>query len=545
MFTTKLSRRDFIKTFGSMAGCFIVSATAPFIYKPLFAAGQAGGRFRFPQGVASGDPTKDSIILWTRVESDSDDQPINLRAQLSLTKDFAKVLADREVTVTEKSDHTLRLWINKLRPGTTYYYRFIAGSDISRTGRTFTAPRDNDTSPTRFAFVSCQHLQLGYMTPYRRMLAEDKKRRNEEQIQFVLHLGDFIYEEVWYPEETLDGTFLRRKLRDTVRFPDSGLIDDLRYPISLADYRHLYKAYLSDPDLQDARARWPFICVWDDHEFSNNSWQSQEMYDGDGVPAQSRKVAANQAWFEYIPALLSNNPGSPGVPSAARDFTPAKVENAAFDKFDEHYRSVEPNNLAAINSLIIYRSLRWGKNIELILTDNRSFRSPPVPNAELENKVRSRAALWFYPEDIITTLDAGREANLGKPPAAFSIGDESFANPNRARPPGTILGLDQKRWWMETARRSTATWKLWGNSFGALPRRADLHKLPDDLRALWKGESFGIYGNDDWVAYPWERNELLAYLAAEKIDNLVSLSGDRHNFTAGNLVTENNKPVAV
>ena len=68
------------------------------------------------------------------------------------------------------------------------------------------------------------------------------------------------------------------------------------------DYRAVYRAYLHDPDLQDARARWPFVCMWDNHEFSWLGWQALQKFDGVTRPAQTRKVAANQAFFEYQPA---------------------------------------------------------------------------------------------------------------------------------------------------------------------------------------------------------------------------------------------------
>lgn len=215
-----------------------------------------------------------------------------------------------------------------------------------------------------------------------------------------------IYEEIWYPEE--QATFLRREVRDTIRLPHGARTGTLRYPVTLEDYRYLYRAYLSDPDLRAARARWPFVCTWDDHEFSNNSWQSQQMYDGSGKPAQARKVAANQAWFEYIPAHLTGSAGVEGVSQDARDFTPVRVVDAPIQEFDDDYRSLEPNNRAAIGSLVIYRSLRWGRHVDLVVTDNRSFRSPPVPPPETSERMAS-PLFWIHPRKVMEILDAGRD----------------------------------------------------------------------------------------------------------------------------------------
>lgn len=529
-----LTRRELLARFAAMAGCYVVSAGTPFA-----AFGRrirSGSRHRFPQGVASGDPTPESVVLWTRVEPVSGGHdPVDLRLQVARSPRFETLVVDRPVRATAASDHTVRVLVDRLDPSTVYRYRFVTASgDATIAGRTRTAPSPDDPRSVSFAMVSCQHVQLGYMTPYRRMIAEDAERPEEEQIQFVLHLGDFIYEEAWYPEE-VDGTFLRRLLRDTIRFPDGGQLGTLRYPVSLADYRHLYRTYLSDPDLQAARARWPFVCTWDDHEFSNNAWQSQEMYDGDGLPAQSRKVAANQAWFEYIPALLTGSPGVPGVEPRARDFTAVEVRDVPLSAFDDEYRSLEPNNREAIHSLVIYRNLRWGANVELLITDNRSFRSPPVPGSVIADQVTSSAALWFYPQDVLELLDAGRTAHDGNPPRTFTCDGKDLINTHRDLPPGTCLGSEQKEWFLASLAATDVRWKLWANAFGAMTRRADFHELPADLRALWPGSGHGVYGNDDWDSYAHERRELLDFVAERGIANVVSLAGDRHNFTAGYL----------
>ena len=102
----------------------------------------------------------------------------------------------------------------------------------------------------------------------------------------MLHLGDFVYEVVWYPEDRPQGMYDRR-LRDLVRYASGEKIGDLHVPTTVDDYRALYRAYLLDPDLQDARARWPFVCMWDNHEFSWKGWQSQQNFGG-VRPAQRR-----------------------------------------------------------------------------------------------------------------------------------------------------------------------------------------------------------------------------------------------------------------
>src|SRR6185503_7210462 len=125
-----------------------------------------------------------------------------------------------------------------------------------------------------------------------------------------------------------------------------------------------------DPELQEARARFPFVAMWDNHEFSWMGWQSVQLFGGRNRPAQTRKTAANQAWFEYQPARVRKA----GAESLER-FEPPPVEDKPIDRFDEHGLGLEPNNLAAIGSLTAYRSLRFGKHLELFITDQHSYRS--------------------------------------------------------------------------------------------------------------------------------------------------------------------------
>ena len=195
------------------------------------------------------------------------------------------------------------------------------------------------------------------------MLWEDERAAPEDRLGFVLHLGDFVYEVVQTPDQVKGGHRYDRKITFPVKYAHGKAVagDRFTVPGSLDDYRALYLGYLQDPDLQDARARWPFVCIWDNHEFSWNGWQSiQEFAGTDGwVPAQTLKVAANQAWFEYQPARVL----PPG--STLDAFNAPKVADVLVKDFDADGLGIEPNNLAAIESLIIYRTLRWGRHIDL------------------------------------------------------------------------------------------------------------------------------------------------------------------------------------
>jgi len=528
------SRRTFLETFLKGAGCFAVAAHLPGTAPSGPAAPppkRPGATYRFPQGLASGDPLPQSVLLWTRVEraapvggdaaerTGEDAAPVPLSLQVSRHEDFSSVVAEQELTAPAESDYTVRVWVDALRPGTTYYYRFEApdGSRPAHVGRTRTAPAPDDDTAVRFAFASCQAYEAGYYDAYRWLLEEDGAASDDRSIDFVLHLGDFIYEGLGYGAA-----------RTVPPFPDGGRHGPEgteRHARTLADYRHLYKTYLSDPDLQEARARFPFVNIWDDHEFTNDAWQGAATYDAEGEPAQERKVAANRAWFEFIPAVLSDHPGTADRPSHAKDFTGAAVENTPLDTDRGPGLHPDENNQAAVDTLTIYRSFRWGRHLELVLTDTRSYRSPhPIPPAM--NRRLGGTDRYLAPLRAVEVFDAGKAYNDGDPPRSVTVGDTEVPNVRRTQPPGTMLGARQKRWWKDTMRTSDATWTVWGHSVPTLPMRLDLGAVDPE------GETV-VFTTDTWDGYLREREELMRFLEAHDVSNFVSLSGDNHNTFAG------------
>ena len=521
---TVINRRELIAAAASFGAVLALPKAASGNRRPARPSSAA-----FPQGVASADPSDDGFILWTRRPPLADSTAHRLDVEIAEDENFDRIVAGSVAKLSQAADWTCRVLVAGLKPGRTYWYRFVDEHGLaSRTGRTFTAPAGDMDSPVRFAFVSCQNVNMGYSTPYRRMIRDDAERPDEEKIRFVLHLGDFIYEMVWYPEDRPQGELQGRALRDTIRLPQGEKIGDYHVPTGVDDYRAIYRAYLADPDIQDARALWPFVCVWDNHEFSNKGWQSQLAYDKPRA-AQRLKVAANQAWFDYIPARVKRAGGAQSL----ERFTPPAVADAPLDRFDADGLSHEPNNLAAINSLMIARSLRWGRNVELILTDNRSFRSQPVFESEAAKPFRTNKVPFFAPQEIVEILDAGRNHAGGNPPATIGFGGNDIPNPRIDAAPGSMLGAEQKRWFLDRLRGSTATWKLWGNSVGMLDIRTDPANMPADLAATWPARGFGISNLHDWGGYPTERAELLDAAEQAGVTNFVSLVGDRHAFFAG------------
>jgi alkaline phosphatase D len=245
-------------------------------------------------------------------------------------------------------------------------------------------------------------------------------------------------------------------------------------------------------------------------------------------PAQTRKVAAMQAWFEYQPARIRKASG----PSLER-FDPPKVVNAPIAHFDAQGLGQEPNNLAALGSLTGYRAMRWGRHVELIITDQRSYRSEePTGRVEAQD-LTSKDFPELFPQEALEILDAGRIYNGRKPPETIRFGELEIPNFRKQEPPQTILGATQKQWFLNRLKTSTATWKVWGNTTGTLDFRVDPQRLPPGLTKPWPGAGYaGFSGGDHSTAYV-ERAEIYSFVRGEGITGFATIAGDRHSFWAG------------
>jgi len=548
-----MQRREFLESLifftfqasvgGLVAGCRKDDS----VDRPLTAAS-------FPQGVASADPTADSVVLWTRAQpAAAGITTVFLHVEVALDPQFEQLVLQEAVTAQAEQDYTVHVRAAGLGADQICYYRFVTShGEVSRTGRTRTAPAGDSVTPLSFAFVSCQERKHGFYGAYRRMLQDDLLASPAEQIRFVLHLGDFIYEtdETWqdpldeHLQPIVSGLYDESgQPRNIGRFPDGAVSrTGVYYADTVADYRHLYKVYLQDPDLLEARARWPFVCIWDDHEFSDDCWQSEANYVDKGVgsstdePSQRRKVAANQAWSEFIPMDYGAMPEGDSTLHAARPFHFAKVNDVS---------NAQPNadNRIAIGTMTVYRRLQFGQMLDLVLTDNRSYRSdhavPEDFSGNLGGFVHPRSVM---PLALLNQLDAGETANGGQPPAFVSVAGSVFQNPRRHSLPGSILGEAQKQWWKAVMQHSTARWKVWGNSVPIMRLGIDLNRLDALLPDV-------VVSSDSWDGYAHERRELMAFLQNESIRNVVSLSGDVHAHFAGHVMADydvsDSIPVAV
>lgn len=272
--TLTIDRRLLLKT-----GTFGLGALS--LPGGALAAMQAALTPGFSHGVASGEPGSNSILLWTRFVAEGAET--RLLAEISETADFRKSAGSAEAVATPARDYTAKVVLRGLSPGRSYYYRFVApDGSMSPVGQTRTLP-EGRVDRCRLAVFSCSNMPFGWFNAY-------AHAAQIGDFDIALHLGDYIYE---YQR----GNYPSAK--DAVA---GRLIEPANEIVSLADYRLRYASYRGDSDLQALHARAPMLCMWDDHEFTNDAYadgaQNHQPSEGDW---QERKRAAERAWREWMP----------------------------------------------------------------------------------------------------------------------------------------------------------------------------------------------------------------------------------------------------
>jgi alkaline phosphatase D len=232
----------------------------------------------FAHGVASGDPRLDGVVIWTRVSAPST-EPLTLDWTLAATPDFETIVARGRAEAGPDKDFTVKVDVGGLEPSTTYYYRFVAGGETSPTGRTRTTS-SGPTERIRLGVVSCACWPHGFFNAYGRLAEQD--------VDLVLHLGDYIYEDGGSWDAVGRSHDPPRRLR------------------TLDDYRARHAQYKTDPDLQRLHERHPVIAIWDDHDLADGAWwdgaaRHVPKKDGDWA---ARRDAAIRAFVEWLPVRL-------------------------------------------------------------------------------------------------------------------------------------------------------------------------------------------------------------------------------------------------
>lgn len=353
------------------------------------------GEQHFPQSVASGDPTPESVILWTRVVDEaSTDLPVTM--QISRDEAQSDVVATVALVARAEYDQVLKLRVSGLEPGTFYYYRFIydkAGRKLgSRVGRTKTAPAPDADVPVKFAFASCQDFIGRFYNSYARML------QLADELDFFVHLGDYIY------ETTGDPGFQSESGSRGISFTDvDGAIaienedgNVTHYAAqSLDNYRELYKSYRADKFLQQVHEKLPMVSIWDDHEFSDDCWKDNATYFSGKVVEDgqtARRKNAERAHFEYMPIDRGLSAGGDALAVVGEGDVPI-----------------------ADPATVLYRDLRFGKHLHLIVTDTRTYR----PDHAIGEDV-------FFGKVILTEAELTAE---GIDPAELDADDEPVYAP--------------------------------------------------------------------------------------------------------------------
>jgi len=237
----------------------------------------------FALGIASGAPTENGMVLWTRLAPAALPSPLAsvvVRWQIAHDEGFRRMVASGDANALPQLGHAVHVEVQGLQPGHWYFYRFLLGDAVSETGRTRTAP-GADTLPDRlrFVFASCQRWEHGFYAAWRDVAVQSP--------DLVVFLGDYIYE-------------YASPRNPQVPPPRSH---HLARAVSLADYRDRYALHKSDRDLQAAHRACPWIVTWDDHEVENDYAGDHGRADPASFAAQ--RAAAYQAFYENMPLPAS------------------------------------------------------------------------------------------------------------------------------------------------------------------------------------------------------------------------------------------------
>lgn len=433
----------------------------------------------FQHGVASGDPDQTSAIFWTRV-TPGGEGTADLDVELQVARDagFTDIVrrttglrarAERDFTVKHDLDG------QGLEPGSEYFYRFVAGDVTSPVGRVKTLPV-GPTAEVVLAVASCQLHPGGLFNAYDAI-------SKLERLDAVVHLGDYIYE---YGAGPTDYGMATATRLNRIPQPPHEII-------SLADYRLRHAQYKSDPDLQAAHARAPFICVWDDHEIANDAFitgAENHQSETEGEYA-TRKATALKAYYEWMPIR----------------------EPRAGLTLDHINRSFDFGDLASLH-MVETRLLARGEQLDyekdLAVTTVDGQPRPDVAAFEVKRNDPSRDLLGAGQlEGLKSALTASRASGKAWQILGNQVVMARVAGPDlsRAATPEQIAGL-----------------------MGSLPE-AYRSRVQAALDLFKLGVPFNL---DAWDGYPAGRERLYAVCAEAGVQPIV-LAGDSHAFWVNEL----------
>lgn len=443
----------------------------------------------FLHGVASGDPLKDKVILWTRLTPNDVSLRLEVIWEIALDQKFSQLINSGKVQTAQAQDFTVKVDASKLRSNQRYYYRFRYGNVISPIGQTKTLPESSNTMS--FAVCSCSNYPAGYFHVYQEIAKQD--------VDVVIHLGDYIYEYGKGGYATEDAAKLGRELA----------VDNNKEMIILDDYRKRYALYRKDIDLQTVHQRHPFIVIWDDHELANDTWKDGAENHTEEVESNKnegkfieRKIAALQAYFEWMPI-----------------------------------RPVSDND-----HLNIYRQFNFGTLVQLTMLDTRVLaRDRQLDYADYMT-VQGMNFQRFQ-EDLnhpMRTLMGNKQllwlqAQLEQSTATWNVLGQQVLMSKMLIPAELLLPLSQ----MDIVVLNQKIPELVTLKMRALQGDPSLTEIEKSRLTL-----VAPYNLDAWDGYAAERETLYATL--RKVDKkVVVLAGDTHNAWASDLHNQSGEHVGL
>ena len=418
--------------------------------------------FYFNHGVASGDPLSDQVILWTRVTPEQPG-PIEVSLEVSSSSDFNRIVFTKSLKTSSLSDYTVKYDFSIrdiFQSGEIFYYRFKAGTAISESGKTKTLALNIDK--VKIGVFSCSNFPAGFFNAY-------QAAAEKNDLDLWLHLGDYLYE---YPM----GGYATSNAKKLGRVPSP-----LHEIITLADYRERHAQYKLDYGSKALHRNAPMVAVWDDHEFSNDTWKKgaeNHAIDGSEGDFYARRSAAIKAYHEWMPIREQQNKRK------------------------------------------IFREFKIGKLIQLLMLDTRQY--------ERDKQIQPRDYLsdsGFNQASFYSDLSSLDRKLLGKEQLTWieeKITAEDFK--------WTVMG------------QQVLMTKL---KFPDLSKMLKKEDVPSFLKPYLKFLGLGIPSNlDAWDGYPAERNKFYR-LMQKLNKNFISLAGDTHNSWVSDLTNDEGTKVGI
>lgn len=481
-----LNRRRFLKNTLLAAGGVFIAPLIESCSDDFTESGNAPDDLKnggFESGVASFDPTAGGVILWTRYSAGVDAE---ITWEISKNTTFSEIVRRGQANATAVNDFTIAVDVQNISSNTRYYYRFynVKTKEVSVTGETLTLPSKTDSvSDVKMAVVSCSNFPAGLFNVYGAIA--------KSEADVVVHLGDYIYE--YAPGQYGTNPYTNQLGR--AHKPAKEILN-------LSDYRERYRQYRSDKNLQLLHQKKPFICVWDDHEFANDTYKSgAENHQPDEGDFQARKMAAFQAYSEYIPLKTGKD-------------------------------------------LRIYRSFSFGNIVSLYMMDTR---------------VIARDKQMEYSD----YLDAGGNFNQVKFKTDFLSTNRKLIGSEQMSWLGSQINADTAKWKVlgqqilmtkmmvpaellmllnqilaeikQLGSAQPATMQALQNTLTQLVILKKRHQQQDPTltpQEIGRITTTLPYNLDAWDGYFMEREQLYAMLAGK---NVVVLAGDTHNAWLGKL----------